>query len=51
MNANPAGARDAFQLAEQLGLDPRDLHPSDVPVFERLKKSDGPIVPVSGSAP
>ena len=37
--ANPGRARDAFQLAVQYGIDERDLHPVDRPMFERLKKS------------
>ncbi len=38
-SASPRRARDAFQLAVQYGIDARDLHPSDRPIFERLKKS------------
>lgn len=38
-NANPGRARDAFQLAIQYGIDKRDLHPTDRPLFERMTKS------------
>jgi tetratricopeptide (TPR) repeat protein len=42
MNANSAGAQDAFQHSVQLGIDSRDLHPVDLPVYARLKSSHLP---------
>jgi cellulose synthase operon protein C len=38
-NCNADGARDAFHRAQELGFDIRDLHPIDLPDFERLKQS------------
>jgi tetratricopeptide (TPR) repeat protein len=38
-NGNPDGAREAFHRAQELGFDARDLHPVDVPDYERLKQS------------
>jgi cellulose synthase operon protein C len=37
MSANNAGAKEAFHLAQRYGIDQRDLHPADVPSFEKLK--------------
>jgi hypothetical protein len=38
--ANSSAARHAFAQAKRHGLDPRDLHPSDVKSFERMSKQD-----------
>jgi tetratricopeptide (TPR) repeat protein len=38
-NGNADAARDAFHRAQELGFDSRDLHPVDLPDFERLKQS------------
>src|SRR5262249_5845530 len=37
-NGNPEGARDAFHRAQELGFDARDLHPVDLPDYERFKQ-------------
>ena len=42
MSGNPVGAQEAFQHSIQLGIDSRDLHPIDLPAFERLKTSHLP---------
>jgi hypothetical protein len=42
MSGNPTGAQEAFQHSIQLGMDSRDLHPTETPIFERLKNSHLP---------